>query len=283
MRFKRVAIIGVGLIGGSLGMAIKSRRLAGQITGVTRHRSTLNLAKRHNALDRTTLDSGKAVKDADLVIIATPISRIVKITREIAPYLKRGCIVTDVGSVKGVIVREIEKIARIRRKEVYFIGGHPMAGSEKSGVSFAESGLFKNTICFLTVTPQTDQRALDKVKNLWQKIGATTEIVSPQKHDRIVAYISHLPHLLAYNLLMITPPQYYRYAAGSLLDMTRIVSSDPQLWKDVCRMNVKEIDKLLKEHNASLDKIGGLISAGRFKKLLNLFTRARSRKNSQRG
>jgi len=281
MRFKKVAIIGVGLIGGSLGMAIKSRRLAEVITGVTRHRSTLILAKKHNALDRSTIDSCKAVKDADLAIIATPISRIVKIAKDIAPHLKPGCIVTDVGSVKGVIVREIEKMARIRRKEIYFVGGHPMAGSEKSGVSFAKSDLFKNTICFLTSTPRTDQRALNKVKNLWGKIGAVTEIVSPQKHDRIVAYISHLPHLLAYNLLIVTPPQYYRYAAGSFLDMTRIVSSDPQLWQDVCRMNSGEIDRLLREHNISLNEIKGLIASGRFKKLLNLFARAKSRRDTQ--
>ena len=281
MRFKKVTIIGVGLIGGSLGMAIKSRRLAEVITGVTRHRSTLILAKKHNALDRSTLDSRKAVKDADLVIIAAPISRIVKIAKDIVPHLKPGCIVTDVGSVKGVIVREIEKMARIRRKEIYFVGGHPMAGSEKSGVSFAKSDLFKNTICFLTSTPRTDQRALNKVKNLWGKIGAVTEIVSPQKHDRIVAYISHLPHLLAYNLLIVTPPQYYRYAAGSFLDMTRIVSSDPQLWQDVCRMNSGEIDRLLREHNISLNEIKGLIASGRFKKLLNLFARAKSRRDTQ--
>jgi len=279
MRFKKVAIIGVGLIGGSLGMAIKSRRLAELITGVTRHRSTLISAKKHKALDRTTLDLRKAVKDADLVIIATPISRIVKIAKDIFPHLKPGCIVTDVGSVKGVIVREIEKMARIRRKEIYFVGGHPMAGSEKSGVSFAKSDLFKNTVCFLTSTPRTDQGALNKVKNLWGKIGAVTEIVSPQKHDRIVAYISHLPHLLAYNLLIVTPPQYYRYAAGSFLDMTRIVSSDPQLWQDVCRMNSGEIDRLLREHNISLNEIKGLIASGRFKKLLNLFARAKSRRD----
>jgi len=281
MRFKKVAIIGVGLIGGSLGMAIKSRRLAEVITGVTRHRSTLILAKKHNALDRSTLDSRKAVKDADLVIIAAPISRIVKIAKDIVPHLKPGCIVTDVGSVKGVIVREIEKMARIRRKEIYFVGGHPMAGSERTGVSFAKSGLFKNTVCFLTSTPRTDQGALNKVKNLWGKIGAVTKIVSPQKHDRIVAYISHLPHLLAYNLLMVTPPQYYRYAAGSFLDMTRIVSSDPQLWQDVCRMNSGEIDRLLREHNISLNEMKGLIASGRFKKLLNLFAKAKSRRDAQ--
>ena len=281
MRFKRVAIIGVGLIGGSLGMAIKSRRLAEVITGLTRHRSTLISAKRHNALDQSTLDLRKAVKDADLVIIATPISRIVKIAKDIAPDLKPGCIVTDVGSVKGLIVREIEKMPRIRRKEIYFVGGHPMAGSEKTGVSFAKRDLFKNTVCFLTSTPQTDQRALNKVKNLWGKIGATVEVVSPQKHDRIVAYISHLPHLLAYNLLIVTPPQYYRYAAGSFLDMTRIVSSDPQLWQDVCRMNSGEIDRLLREHNISLSQIKGLVASGRFKKLLNLFARAKSRRDAQ--
>lgn len=280
MRFKKVAIIGVGLIGGSLGMAIKSRRLAEVITGVTRHRSTLILAKKHNALDRSTLDSCKAVKDADLVIIATPISRIVKIAKDIVPHLKPGCIVTDVGSVKGVIVREIEKMARIRRKEIYFVGGHPMAGSEKAGVSFAKGDLFKNTVCFLTSTPRTDHRALNKVKNLWGKIGAVTEIVSPQKHDRIVAYISHLPHLLAYNLLIVTPPQYYRYAAGSFLDMTRIASSDPQLWQDVCRMNSGEIGRLLREHNISLNEMKGLIASGRFKKLLNLFAGAKSRRDA---
>jgi len=280
MRFKKVAIIGVGLIGGSLGMAIKSRRLAEVITGVARHRSTLILAKKHNALDRSTLDPCKAVKDADLVIIATPISRIVKIVKDISPHLKPGCIITDVGSVKGVIVREIEKIARIRRKEIYFVGGHPMAGSEKAGVSFAKSDLFKNTVCFLTSTPRTDRRALSKVKNLWGKIGAVTEIVSPQKHDRIVAYISHLPHLLAYNLLIVTPPQYYRYAAGSFLDMTRIASSDPQLWQDVCRMNSGEINRLLREHNISLNEMKGLIASGRFRKLLNLFSGAKSRRDA---
>ena len=108
-----------------------------------------------------------------------------------------------------------------------------------------------------------------------------TEIVSPQKHDRIVAYISHLPHLLAYNLLMVTPPQYYRYAAGSFLDMTRIASSDPQLWQDVCRMNSGEIDRLLREHNISLNEMKGLIASGRFKKLLNLFAGAKSRRDAQ--
>ncbi|MEA3560432.1 MAG: prephenate dehydrogenase/arogenate dehydrogenase family protein, partial [Candidatus Omnitrophota bacterium] len=157
--FEKVAIIGVGLIGGSLGLAIRSAGLSRQVIGLTRHKKTLNLAKRYKAVTDATLELEKAVRDADLIIVAVPVFRIIKTVKNMMPYLKQGAIITDVGSVKGLVVKEIEKIPRIRKKEVYFIGGHPMAGSEKSGIFSARKDLFKGSFCFLAKTVFTDQRA----------------------------------------------------------------------------------------------------------------------------
>jgi prephenate dehydrogenase len=278
--FKKVTIIGVGLIGGSLGMAIRSANLAEEIIGVTRHKYTLNLAKRHKAINRGTLNIKRAIQDADLVIVATPVFRIVEIVRNIIPRIKRGCIITDVGSVKGVIVKEIEKIPRIRKREIYFVGGHPMAGSEKSGISSARGNLFKDSFCFLTETPITNQQALAKIKRFWRKLGAEVEVLSPQKHDSIVAYISHLPHILAYHLSVLVPFEYYKYAAGSFLDMTRIASSSPELWRDICSMNTREIDRVLKTYGASISYLRSFINQGRYKKLSDLFKKAKRRRDS---
>ncbi|MEA3328525.1 MAG: prephenate dehydrogenase [Candidatus Omnitrophota bacterium] len=278
--FKKTTIVGVGLIGGSLGMAMMSGGLAGQITGLTRHKHTLSLAKRSKAVTKGTLDFKKAVKDADLVIIAAPISKIVKVARDIMPFLKQGSIVTDVGSLKGEIVKQIDSIPRIRKKEVYFVGSHPMAGSEKSGVCSARKDLFKGSFCFLTRTRFTDQKALNKIRKLWEKLGAEVKVVSPVRHDSIVTYISHLPHILAYHLSMLVPFKYYKYSGGSFLDMTRIASSNPRLWRDICVMNSREIGKALGVYQTSIGRVKNIVSAGRHQKLLSLFKKAKNRRDS---
>lgn len=274
--FDKVAIIGVGLIGGSLGLAIKKKRLAREVIGVTRHRGSLKKARSLGVVDRGTLDPLEAAKDADLIMIATPISEIPRVVKKLIGSLKPGCIITDVGSAKSKVVGQVEKILP---KGIYFVGGHPMAGSEKRGVGQAKVDLFESSVCFLTRTRRTSPEALKVVKNFWRKVGAKVEVVSPDLHDRIVATISHLPHLVAFNLASVAPLSNLRYAAGGFRDTTRIASSDPVIWRDIYLANSKEVAKALDRFIRSLKKTRALILTREGQKLLKVLKGTKAKRD----
>lgn len=244
--FNKITIIGVGLIGGSIGLAVKEKKLAGRVIGVCRHQQSLEKAKEKGLIDEGTLDCPAAVKDADLVILAAPVLQIIDTAKEIMPVLKKGCLITDAGSTKAEIVRQIEGILP---QGVYFVGAHPVAGSEKRGADFARGGLFDHSLCILTRTAKTNRAALEQISRFWQRLGCRTIALSPREHDRHLAWISHLPHLVAAQLVK-TAKDSLPFAAGGFADTTRIAASDPQVWMDIFFTNkrfiIQAVDKYIK-------------------------------------
>ena len=229
-KFDRITIVGLGLIGGSLGMAIKRHRLASEVIGYSRKPSTLRMAKRLRAIDTGTTDLRRAVQGTDVVILATPIDAIVSVAKCAAAAMPVGAILTDVGSSKGQIVKALEG-ALPRR--VAFIGGHPLAGSEQRGLEASCADLFDGSLCVLTATSRTNRRALHAVKRLWSSVCGRVVVMSPQRHDRLLAMMSHLPHLIAYSLVAAASPDELPLAPRSFREVTRIANSDPKLWDDI--------------------------------------------------
>jgi len=264
-----IAIIGVGLIGGSIGMAIKSKaesyKSKVKIIAIGRNIKHLKLAKKLGAVDEITTDIKKGVKNADIIFICIPVGLIADTVKNILPYCKRGVIITDVGSVKEEIVNEVEKFLStpysvraihelpLLPTPCFFVGGHPIAGSEKISVKHASQDLYKDAIVILTPTRKTDKKALKTVKHLWHIMGAKVEIMSAKKHDQVVSYTSHLPHIVAFALVKII--NHLKFAGNSFQDMTRIVSSNPAMWSDIFFENRKNILKAVKEFCKELSKI----------------------------
>ena len=200
VHFNNVTIIGVGLIGGSLAKSLKTTRLAGTIMGAGRSRETLELALRIGVIDCIGQSSVGAVEGADLVILASPVGTFETAVREVAPHLKEGTILTDVGSVKGKLVRKIESLLPAR---VHYVPGHPIAGKEKFGVSEASETLFRGAKCILTPTQKTDPQALDAVKEMWKAAGANVIAMDPDVHDKVFAAVSHLPHVVYFGMMVV--------------------------------------------------------------------------------
>ena len=277
MMFKRVTIIGLGLIGGSLGLVIKEKHLAKEIVGVSRRRSTIRRALSIRAVDVVTLDVKKAIRDADLVILAVPVLKIIDIGRLISRYLKKGAIVTDAGGTKKDIVKNVESILP---RTVNFVGAHPLAGSEKSGVIYADKDLFKDAYCILTKTNRTNLKALSKVKRFWDKLGMKVEIMSPERHDRLISRLSHLPHTVAVSLCNACDKLNLHLAAGGFKDTTRIASGNPELWKDIFITNKKNIIKDIRILKKELSKIEAALKTSNASELLKLFERAKDIRDS---
>ncbi|MCS6858965.1 MAG: prephenate dehydrogenase/arogenate dehydrogenase family protein [Abditibacteriales bacterium] len=233
-----VAVIGIGLIGGSYGLALKARGLARCVIGVARRETTRHIARSVGAADETTDDAREAVREADLVILCTPVGSIADMAQHIAPTLQRDCVVTDAGSTKVGIVRDCEAILGRR-----FVGGHPMAGSHETGPQWARADLFVGATYVLTPTPQTDPAALETVRTLAEKLGARPLLLDALTHDELVAFTSHLPHVVAFALANAVAakqkenPHAAQLAASGFRDMTRLAASDPQLWTDICLAN----------------------------------------------
>lgn len=232
--FRTVAIVGVGLIGGSLGLALRRRGLARSVVGVGRRQASLDRAVAAGAVDRATLDIRQGVSEADLVVLATPVGAMLDLARAAADAMPQGALMTDVGSTKARLVQGIEEIAGTR---LQYVGSHPMAGSEKRGVEEAAAGLFDEALCFVTPTPRTAPRALAAVSELWQRVGARVRCLAPAVHDRLLAAASHLPHLVAAALVNATAPDALACAGPGFRDSTRVASGDPRMWADVCLQN----------------------------------------------
>lgn len=232
--FNKVVIIGTGLIGGSLGLALKKRKLASQIIGLSRHQKNVRLAKNSGAIDCIG-SSLEVVKDADLVILATPINAIIGIALKIAKKIKKDCIVIDVGSTKELVVSKVSRFI------ANFVGCHPLSGSEKKGVANLQEGIFKNSICVITPTAKTNKKILHKVSLLWRKLGSQVVILSAKDHDRILAFTSHLPHAVAFSLIGCIPEKFLSLSSGGLRDSTRISGSDANLWSEVFLSNRRNL------------------------------------------
>jgi len=240
VKFNKIAIIGVGLIGGSIGLAIKKKRCAREVIGVFRHKATLKRALKHKAVDRGVMDLASGVKDADLIILAAPVHLIPSLAFTVLKNAKPGAIITDAGSTKGWIVDRIEGLLK-RSSNIYFVGSHPMAGSEHTGVEFAKNDLFEGSPCIVTKTLRTNQKAIAKIAGFWRSLGGRVKVMSPAEHDRTTSLISHLPHMVAFSLAGAVPGKDIICAAEGFRDTTRIASSDPELWADIFLTNRKAV------------------------------------------
>jgi prephenate dehydrogenase len=260
---KNITVIGLGLIGGSLALSLKGIDKDFIVTGYDTISDALNIAKYRNVIDKIATSYPDAVKDADLIIIATPISKIIEVVKSTKDYLKKGAILTDVGSAKENIVNEVNKILPA---DVIFIGGHPMAGSENEGILSARPDLFKNAFYILTPTDSTKSEALMILHSLFTKIGSKVIAITPKEHDEVVSLISHLPHVLSTNLVKLINDEQielknlFKLCAGGFRDMTRIATSNPKMWVDITMENKEEIIKALDKYITYLLKFKDKLS-----------------------
>lgn len=276
-RIDKIAIIGVGLIGGSIGLAAKSKRVARKVVGIGHRQSSINRALKCGAIDIGTLNPKEGVKDADIVILATPILSMLSMVKRIAPFLKEGAILTDVGSTKETLARQIEKVLP---KSVGFVGGHPMAGSEKRGVGQAKKDLFRNSLCILTNTRSTNKSFLNTIKGFWKEIGADVVVLSAKKHDRIVSQISHLPHMVIFSMLAGIDGDSLKFASSGFCDTTRIAASDPKIWKDIAVTNKGEILRSIRAFKKNLSTLDRAIKRSDSAALLGIFKGAKKKREA---
>lgn len=271
--FKKVVIIGTGLIGGAVGQAIRKNHLATQVIGLSRKLQNAQWAKKIGAIDKFSSDLN-VVKDADLVILATPVDTIIDLALKIAPKLKDDCLVIDVGSTKEKIVKTLSlKISN-------FIGCHPLAGSEKSGIKNMTGDIFKKSICLITPLASTKRLKLNKIKQLWQKIGARVIILTPQEHDRILSFTSHLVHAVAFALISTVPEKFLNFSSGGLKDSTRIAGSNSLLWSQIFLSNRQNLLNSISAFQAKLNSLKLVLKNQDQKQLFKILTSAKKKRES---
>ncbi|WP_083198249.1 prephenate/arogenate dehydrogenase family protein [Pararhizobium polonicum] len=283
-QFETIALIGIGLIGSSIAREIKDKGLAGSVTVSTRSEATLKRAQDLNLGDRYTTSAAEAVRDADLVIVSVPVGASGAVAAEIAAHLKPGAIVTDVGSTKGSVIAQM---APHMPQGVHFIPGHPIAGTEYSGPDAGFIGLFKGRWCILTPLPDTDEAAKARLRTFWETLGSMVDDMDPEHHDKVLAIVSHLPHIIAYNIVgtaddleAVTESEVIKYSASGFRDFTRLAASDPTMWRDVCLHNKDAILEMLARFSEDLAYLQRAIRWGDGDKLFDLFTRTRAIRRS---
>ena len=253
---QHVTIIGVGLLGGSAGLAIKEHYPGVRIAGVGRRQVSLDAALGGGTIDTAHLDPAEVVAESDLVILATPVAAFERYLRAIEPHLKKGAMVTDVGSTKGTVVRAAE---RVLGRGGPFVGSHPMAGSEQKGATFAQADLFSGATCIVTPTAHTPKRLTSRIERFWKTLGMSTIRMSPGDHDRAVGWISHLPHALAVLLMLLPPKRDLEIAAGGFRDATRLAGGDPEMWRDIFMTNRRTILSAIDSFDESLMHLRDLL------------------------
>jgi prephenate dehydrogenase len=274
--FNKIAIIGVGLIGGSIGLAIRTRRLCPKVVGIGRRQVSLDKAIQKSAIDKGTLNIQEGVKEADLIIVSTPVEQVKNKIAEAAGYAKKGAIIIDVNSAK----QDIAHFANKNMPEgVYFVPTHPMAGSERSGISYSEPELFNKTICIITPERFTNKNALDEITAFWQSLGAKVITMTPKAHDDMVSRISHLPHILAYALCNTVSAKEIAISGSGFKDTTRIAKSSPDMWKEIFMQNKKSILKSIALFEKNLRILKSDILANKKSDLAQKLTRAAKKRD----
>lgn len=278
--FERIALIGIGLIGSSISHAARRANLAKTIVGSARTPATIATALKLGIIDQGYDTARDAASGADLVILCVPVGLCGPIAKEIAPVLKPGAILTDVGSVKGSIVRDV---APHVPAGVHFIAGHPIAGTEQSGPESGFAELFDGRWCILTPEAGTETAAIEKLKTFWEKLGSNVEIMGPDHHDLVLAITSHLPHLIAFNIVntaahleRVTDSEVIKFSAGGFRDFTRIAASDPVMWRDVFLNNKDAVLEMLGRFSEDLTTLQRAIRFGDGETLHKLFSDART-------
>lgn len=282
--FERVALIGIGLIGSSIARDIKQRSIARHVVISSRSPETLARAEELELGTAYRGSAAEAVEDADLVIVSVPVGASESVAKQIAAHLKPGAIVTDVGSTKASVIRQM---APHIPAHAHFIAGHPLAGTEKSGPDAGFAGLFEGRWCILTPLPGTDQSALSQLKGFWMALGSRVDEMDPVHHDKVLAIVSHLPHIIAYNIVgtaddleSVADAEVIKYSASGFRDFTRLAASDPTMWRDICLHNKDAILEMLARFSEDLAYLQRAIRWGEGDKLFELFTRTRAVRRS---
>jgi prephenate dehydrogenase len=275
---ERLAIIGVGLIGGSLALALREAGMVKEVVGCGRSEENLLKAQGLGIIDHYTHDAGEAVQGADLVLLAVPLGATREPLAAIRDHLQPHTVVTDAGSVKGSVIEDLRKV--YGEVPAFFVPGHPIAGTERSGAGAAFAALYRNRRVILTPLKETDAEALSRVEQMWRQCGAEITHMSVQHHDEILAATSHLPHMLAFSLVdslarLKGNDEMFRYAAGGFRDFTRIASSNPVMWRDICLANQQALSSMLTRFASELHELAAILERGDGAGLLEIFERAK--------
>jgi len=280
---KKLAVIGVGLIGGSLARALRAAGAVGEVVGIDRDEENLKRGVELGVLDSYHVDAREGVRGADVVFVATPVCSIPSVVEEIAPYLAPGAIVTDGGSVKEFVVAACEQLMP---EGTFFVGGHPISGTEHSGVEASFASLYRGKRCIVTPTPATDAQALAKVVEIWKIAGSSVPLMDPVQHDRVVAAISHLPHMVAYSLVNAVDGydrfggDLLAFTAGGFRDFTRIASSDPVMWRDIALTNREAILETMDFFAGYLAKLRSMVETGDAAALESFFLNSKQKRDA---
>ena len=282
--FDRIALIGIGLIGSSLARVIAQKKIAAHVAIASRGPETLKRAEELQLGQSYHADPREAVRDADLVIVSVPVGSSGAVAKAIGPALMPGAILTDVGSTKASVIAQMSPYVP---EGVHFIPGHPLAGTEKSGPDAGFAELFENRWCIFTPLPDTDPQALEKLSDFWRLCGSNIDVMDPVHHDKVLAIVSHLPHIIAYNIVgtaddlqNVSKTEVIKYAASGFRDFTRLAASDPTMWRDVCLHNRDAILEMLSRFSEDLAALQRAIRWGDGDKLFDLFTHTRGVRRS---
>ncbi|HZH09209.1 MAG TPA: prephenate/arogenate dehydrogenase family protein [Microvirga sp.] len=278
--FERIALIGLGLIGSSIARAVKHLRLADKIVAIDRSEEVVARVRELGIADEATTDVAAGVTNADLVVLCVPVGVCGAVAEAMKPALKPGCIVSDVGSVKASVIAQVQPHLP---EGVHFVPAHPVAGTEHSGPDAGFATLFHNRWCILTPADSQDEGAIERVRAFWAAMGSNVEIMSAQHHDLVLAITSHVPHLIAYNIVgtaadleTVTQGEVIKFSAGGFRDFTRIAASDPTMWRDIFLHNKEAVLEMLGRLNEDIALLARAIRWGEGDKLFDLFTRTRA-------
>ncbi|MBL7197139.1 MAG: prephenate dehydrogenase [Candidatus Omnitrophica bacterium] len=270
--FNRITIVGVGLIGGSLAKAIRKKHLCKKIIGFFRKKRKLNKAIKEKIVDEGYLDLKKSICKSDLIILALPINQIINFMAKVKRIQKANTILMDVGSTKSKVITAANKL------NLNFVGTHPLAGSEKRGMDFSSSKLFDNSKVLIAPTKKTNKQALNKIKLFWKRLNAKIIILTPNQHDKILSYTSHLPHLSSFCLINSIPSEYLAFGASGLKDTTRIALSDAQIWTDILLSNKKELLLSIKSFESQIGKLKRIINKNKRNQLISFLNLSKNKR-----
>ena len=280
---ERLAIIGVGMIGASLALALKQAHAVNHVVGCGRNQLNLQKGVDLGVIDSYTASIAEAASSADVVVLATPLGAMKQVFEQIVDIISEYTVITDTGSAKGSVIKIAQTV--LGDKISQFVPGHPIAGAEKSGVEAGLADLYQNRRVIITPLESTDPEAIAKIESMWQACGASIEYLGVEHHDKVLAATSHLPHMLAYGLVnylssLNDHDEIFKYAAGGFRDFTRIASSDPVMWRDVCISNGEALLTLIEGYKNELDQVSVAIRDGDQERLLELFGKAKSERDS---
>ncbi len=282
MSVDKITVIGLGLIGGSLCRAIKKYGAANEIIGFDTDAGVRSYAEQNGIVD-SCLENLKQNNDSQLVIVATYVDKISETVKEILPYLEKGCVITDVGSVKTPVMKSVESFIN---NDFHFVGSHPIAGSEKPGIKNSDPDLFNGSNTIVTPTDKSSKESIEKVSTFWSAVGSNVLIMNPELHDNIFAYVSHLPHVVAYTLINTVSSSdienIFSFSGGGLKDYTRIAYSSPEMWKTIFMQNKNSVLESIKNFKKNLELIESAIEGDDLNKLQNLLENAQKNKSSEK-